>query len=278
MSLTVTPVNDAPVAQDLAFATAEDTARWPGRSSRPTSTARADVPVVAGPGARDADAESARRSATRRRSTSTARDSFTYVANDGALDSNVATVSLTVTPVNDAPVAHDAGTRPRPRTLPVAGTLVAADVDSPTLTFRVVTGPTHGSVTVVGATFTYVPALNFNGVDCFTYIANDGSLDSNVATVSLTVTPVNDAPVARDLSFTSAEDTAAAGSLAATDVDSPALTFRIVAGPAHGTLDARRRRRSRYAPTLDFNGVDSLHLCRRTTARSTRTSRRSRSR
>src|SRR5438093_1321539 len=54
----------------------------------------------------------------------------------------------------------------------------------------------------------YVPALNFNGVDSFTYKASDGQAQSGVATVTITVTPVNDAPVAaNDDSYTTPEDT-----------------------------------------------------------------------
>src|SRR5437667_11638028 len=70
------------------------------------------------------------------------------------------------------------------------------DVDSPALTAVVVTGPGHGALTLnANGSFTYTPAANFNGSDSFTYKANDGLLDSNVATVALTINPVNDAPL-----------------------------------------------------------------------------------
>src|SRR5207244_6335656 len=60
-----------------------------------------------------------------------------------------------------------------------------------------VSGPTHGSLTLnASGSFTYTPAANYNGSDSFTYKANDGTTDSNVATVTLTINPVNDAPVA----------------------------------------------------------------------------------
>src|SRR3989454_12348424 len=56
--------------------------------------------------------------------------------------------------------------------------------------------------------FTYTPVADFNGADSFTYKANDGQADSNVATVALTINPVNDAPVAANDSFATDEDTA----------------------------------------------------------------------
>ena len=64
------------------------------------------------------------------------------------------------------------------------------------LTYAIVTGPAHGTLTGTAPNLTYTPAANYNGPDSFTFKANDGSADSNVATVSITVTPVNDAPVA----------------------------------------------------------------------------------
>src|SRR5207245_8153983 len=60
----------------------------------------------------------------------------------------------------------------------------------------------------LNGSFTYTPAANFNGSDSFTYKANDGLLDSNAATVALTINPVNDAPLAVNDSFATNEDTA----------------------------------------------------------------------
>src|SRR5205085_1070291 len=163
---------------------------------------------------------------------------FTFKASDGSLDSNVATVSLTVTPVNDAPVANDASVSTAEDTV-LAGSVAGTDVDADALTYSVVSGPVHGTLTsfdsATGA-YTYTPAANYNGGDSFTFKANDGKVDSNIATVSLTVTPGNDAPLANNGSASTAEDTALAGSVAATDVDADTLTYSVVSGPAHGTL------------------------------------------
>src|SRR5207244_8272802 len=105
-----------------------------------------------------------------------------------------------------------------------------------TLTYSLVAGPLHGALSGVAPNITYTPAANYNGADSFTFKANDGTVDSSAATVSLTVTAVNDAPVANAQSVTLAEDASKAITLSATDVDGDTLTFSLVAGPAHGAL------------------------------------------
>src|SRR5207248_2065531 len=140
----------------------------------------------------------------------TTSDSFTYKANDGSLDSNLATVTITVNPVNDAPVANNDSFTTNEETgrascrESVHGN--DTDVENDPLTAVLVTGPTNGTLTLnADCSFTYSPSSNFNGSDSFTYKANDGTLDSNVATVTITINPVNDAPVANNDSFTTNE-------------------------------------------------------------------------
>jgi VCBS repeat-containing protein len=119
-------------------------------------------------------------------------DSFTYRANDGIGDSNVATVTITVNPVNDAPVAIAEGYAvDQDTTLDVAAAGILAndsDVDGDPLTAVLVTATSDGGLTLNSdGSFTYVPNTGFFGSDSFTYRANDGTVDSNVATVSITV-------------------------------------------------------------------------------------------
>src|SRR5207237_8888291 len=174
-------------------------------------------------------------------------DSSTYKANDGTIDSNVAIVSISVAAVNDAPAAiGDSYTAIEDTPLTIASPGVLGndtDVDGNPLTAAVVAQPAHGTVTVnADGSVTSTPAGNYNGSDSFTYKANDGIADSNVATVTLTVSAVNDAPAAAHDSYTTAEDTpltiaAPAGVLVNdTDVDGNALTALVVTQPAHGTL------------------------------------------
>lgn len=119
-------------------------------------------------------------------------DTFTYQATDGTTDSNIATVTITVTPVNDAPKAFDdAYSVDQDEKLIIAAPGVLAndtDIDSPTLTAILVSGPSHGTLTLqASGAFTYKPSPGFSGSDTFTYKANDGGADSNVATVAITV-------------------------------------------------------------------------------------------
>jgi VCBS repeat-containing protein len=101
----------------------------------------------------------------------------------------------TAPPVNTPPEAYPQSVTTAEDT-PRGITLIATDGDGDTLTYIVVSGPTHGTLTLnADGSFTYTPVANYNSLDSFTFKANDGLLDSNTATVSITVTPVNDAPV-----------------------------------------------------------------------------------
>src|SRR5207244_2763323 len=189
-------------------------------------------------------------------------DSFTFNANDGTVDSPAATISITVTAVNDAPVAaNDAYSTNEDTALNVAAAGVLAndsDVDGDALTAVLVGAPAHGSVTLnANGSFTYTPAANYNGRDSFTYKANDGTIDSAAATISITVTAVNDAPVANAQSVTTAEDTAKAIVLTASDVEGDTLTYSIVSGPSHGSLSGTAPNVT-YTPAANYNGPDSF--------------------
>src|SRR5262249_28876582 len=119
-------------------------------------------------------------------------DSFSYEASDGSLASSVATVSITVSAEDRPPAAaDDSYSTSEDTTLNVAAPGVLGndtDVDSPSLTAILVTGPAHGSLTFhPDGSFSYTPSLNYNGPDSFSYRAIDGQAPSNVATVSITV-------------------------------------------------------------------------------------------
>src|SRR5207237_9026848 len=162
-------------------------------------------------------------------------DSFTFKANDGTIDSAAATISITVTAVNDAPVANAQSVTTAEDTAK-AIVLTASDVEGDTLTYSIVSGPSHGSLSGAAPNVTYTPAANYNGPDSFTFKANDAAVDSAAATISITVTAVNDLHVTNAQSVTTAEDTAKPITLTASDVDGDALTYSIVSGPSHGSL------------------------------------------
>ncbi|MBV7544653.1 Ig-like domain-containing protein, partial [Acidovorax sp. sic0104] len=132
----------------------------------------------------------------------TTTDSFTYKPNDGTLDGNTVTVTVNVTPVNDAPVAvNDSITVVEGATATVlvggATSILANDTDaeSNALTAILVTGPSHGTLTLnANGTFSYAHVGGSTAADSFTYRPNDGMVNGNTATVSITVTPANAVP------------------------------------------------------------------------------------
>jgi VCBS repeat-containing protein len=138
------------------------------------------------------------------------------------------------------------------------------DPDGDALTAVLVTGPSHGSLTLNGdGSFSYIPAADFAGSDSFSYRAGDGTLTSSVATAAISVTAVNDAPVAAGDAFSTTEDTLltvpAPGVLGNdTDPDGDALTAVLVTGPSHGSLTLNGDGSFSYTPAADFAGSDSF--------------------
>jgi Big-like domain-containing protein/concanavalin A-like lectin/glucanase superfamily protein/K319-like protein len=183
-------------------------------------------------------------------------DSFTYKDNDGSGDSNVATVSITVNKVNDAPSANNQTVVTNEDT-DTAIVLTANDVDGDVLTYAIGSVPAHGTLSGAAPNLTYKPAANYNGTDSFTFKVNDGTVDSNVATVSITVNSINDAPVAANLSITTNANTATTVVLTGTDVDTASLTYAVKTGPAHGSLSGAAPNLT-YTPAAGYSGPDSF--------------------
>ncbi len=171
-----------------------------------------------------------------------------------------ATANATVTIANSAPVANDQTvTLNEDETSPI--TLIASDANGDALTYQIVTGPSHGTLNGSAPDLTYTPSQNYNGSDTFTFKANDGSLDSNTATITLSIQPVNDAPTAVDDTVTTNEDTAiAAISVLAndTDPDGDTLTIDDFTQPTHGTAGSNGDGTLTYTPDLNYKGTDSF--------------------
>ncbi len=189
-------------------------------------------------------------------------DSFTYSVSDGHGDTDTATVSVVVTPVNDAPLAAD-DTATTAQGAPVTIVVLAndSDVDGDALSPSLVSGATNGGVTLnADGTFTYTPDAGFAGTDSFTYSVSDGKGGSATATVSITVEPANAAPVARDDSAATDEDMGVVIDVLANDEDADGdpLSASIASGPANGTVIANPDGTFTYTPNADFNGTDSF--------------------
>jgi hypothetical protein len=173
-------------------------------------------------------------------------DNFTFTRNDGSLTSAVATVTITLTNINDAPLATSQSlTNGEDTTFAI--TLSGSDVDGPLTNYVVVAQPTNGTLSGVAPDLTYRGSTNYIGPDSFTFSRNDGSLTSAVATVTITLINVNDAPLANSQSLTNGEDTTFAITLGGSDVDGPLTNYVVVAQPSNGTL-------SGVAPNVTYRG------------------------
>jgi VCBS repeat-containing protein len=247
--ITITPVNDAPVAVNDTRGPVAEGGTLNGASVLANDTDAENnsltAVLVSGPANASSFVLNADGTFTYvHNGGETTSDSFTYKANDGSADSNVATVTITITAVNDAPVAvaDDGGTVAEGGTLNGASVLTNdTDAENNPLTAVLVSGPAHASSFVLNAngTFTYVHDGSETTSDSFTYKANDGSLDSNVVTVTITITAVNDAPVAvADNGGTVAEGGTLNGTSVLandTDAENDSLTAVLVSGPAHAS-------------------------------------------
>jgi VCBS repeat-containing protein len=195
-------------------------------------------------------------------------DSFTYTISDGHGGTDTATVSITVTCVNDNPVAVDDSYQAFENgSLSVAAPGVLgndSDPDGDPLTLSAHTNPAHGTLTInPDGSFTYTPATGFCGPDSFTYTISDGHGGTDTATVSISVACVNVPPHAVDDAYTTTEDTTltvpAPGVLANdTDADHDPLTVSAHTNPAHGTLTINPDGSFTYTPAGNYCGPDSF--------------------
>jgi len=201
-------------------------------------------------------------------------DSFLFNVNDGTVDSATATVSIKLIPVNDPPTASYVGATVQnnppvakddsvttEEDTPVSITLDGSDPDEDALSYTVVESPSHGNLSGTAPDVKYTPNPNFNGSDSFTFKLSDETADSDAATVSITVTAVNDPPSANDDSARTKEDTpiAAIDVLANdTDVDDDSLRMSAVTQGKNGSVTINADNTLSYSPKANFCGTDSF--------------------
>jgi VCBS repeat-containing protein len=262
-SITMTPVNDAPTATDQAVTTAEDTPVSITPAGSDVDGDGLTFTVVGGP-THGTLAGTPSGLVYTPAANYHGPDSFTFTASDGAATSAPATVTITVTPVNDPPTANDQ-TVSTPEDVAVIVTLTGSDVEGSPLGFTITVPPSHGtlgSLVVTGpitATVTYTPNPNYAGPDSFLFAVDDGAAASPQATIAITVSPVNDRPVANAQSVVTDEDRAVPIVLTGSDPEGDPLTFTLVEGPAYGTLTGTPPDLL-YAPAPNFSGADSLRF------------------
>jgi len=190
-------------------------------------------------------------------------DAFSFKVNDGVSNSAPATVTIMVTPFDDAPSAQSQSISTS-EDVQAAGSVLAVDPEDAALTYSKYSDPLHGDLVFNSdGTFTYVPDANFNGQDSFQFKANDGGLDSNIATVTINVAAVNDAATALGASLDTNEDSAV-------DIDLRTLVSDLETTSADGfvfsvgtavngiaTLLADGHT-ARFTPAANFNGAASF--------------------
>ena len=153
------------------------------------------------------------------------------------------------------PVANDMSASTGEDT-PINITLAGSDPEGESLTYTILE-VNNATVTLNGNVANYTPNVNFNGTDTFTYYVNDGISDSNIATVTMTVSAEDDDPNTQNAAATTDEDVAVELQLTAEEYDGDNYSIGIISQPSNGsvTLDGAN---ATYTPNQDYNGTDSF--------------------
>jgi uncharacterized protein (TIGR03437 family) len=294
VAITVTPVNSAPVANAQSTTTAEDTAKAIVLTASDVETLAANLSyTISTPPAHGTLTGTAPNLTYTPASNYNGPDSFQFTVTDrgdpdncgtpgtlcaAALTSTAATVSITVTIANDPP---SAATQSVTTTEDTAKSITLAGTDQETaagnLTYTISTAPAHGTLTGTAPNLTYTPALNYNGPDTFQFTVTDrgdpdncgapgptcvAAVTSAPATVSITVTPINDGPTANGQTVSTNEDTGLPITLTGNDVETASanLVYTITQAPAHGTLSGGTGPSRTYTPASNYNGPDSFQF------------------
>ncbi|MES1242957.1 MAG: Ig-like domain-containing protein [Acidobacteriota bacterium] len=263
VTVTVTPVNDPPVANDDAASVAEDGSVIVTVKTNDTDVEGDALDVTAvtsathGAAVLNADDTVTYTPAANYSGT----DSFTYTLSDGHSGTDTATVTVTVTPANDAPVGED-DTATTQEDTPVTIDVLAndSDPDGDVLDVTYTTGVIHGYAVVnADNTITFTPAQDYSGTVTFSYAYTDGT-DTGYADVTVTIESVNDAPVAVDDSTEVAEDSSATVWVLTndSDADNDTLDVTAVTQGAHGEVVLNADDTVTYTPAADFHGSDSF--------------------
>ncbi len=267
VTVTVNPVNDPPVANPDSATTnqgAPVTVNVVANDTDVDGDGLRVVAIVTPPGQGTAAISSPTQILYTPNPSFFGTDSLVYQIGDGNGGRANGTLSITVLHVNHIPVANpDSVTTNEDTPISINVTANDTDADGDALVVgAILTPPTHGTATIASASnVLYTPAPNFNGTDTFRYRISDGQGGVTSAVVTVTVTPVNDPPVANPDSATTAKNTAVNIIVTAndTDVDGDALTVvSVVTAPAHGSAAIVNSSTIRYTPATNFVGNDSF--------------------
>ncbi|MBX2862582.1 MAG: tandem-95 repeat protein, partial [Leptolyngbyaceae cyanobacterium MAG.088] len=186
-------------------------------------------------------------------------DSFTYEINDGNGVTDTATVNVTVIAGTIPLALDDSGTVAEDSQITLDVLLNDTDADNDSLSIDSVLSGNNGTTTIIGNQVLYTPDANFNGTDSFIYTVSDGNGGTDTATVNITVTSVNDVPLANDDAVTTKQNIAVEVPVLNndTDIEGDPLTLLSASGASNGTIETQNNQ-VLYTPNTDFVGTDTF--------------------
>lgn len=257
-TIIVTPLGDDPIANDVSVVTDEDTPVLITLNGVDPDSDPLTYTVSLPPTTGSLGAVSGNQVTYTPVADGNGEVTFKYRVSDGTTTSTAATVRIRILAVDDPITAADQA-ETTPEDTPAVFPLAFTDPDGDPKTFAVTGEPSSGTVTVAAdGTATYTPVADFAGEDTFTWRVGDGTTWSDEATVTVTVTPVDDPPSASDITSLVSEDVPTEIAMVGSDPDGDPLTYTIVTPPTNGTLSAVNGRRVVYTPDSEYAGPDSF--------------------
>jgi len=255
LTITIMPVNDPPVAQSLAITTIEDANKFITLSATDVENDPLQFRVVTPP-AHGQLLGTLPYAIYAPNSDYSGTDQFSYEVSDGIDSSEIKDVLIVVFPMNDIPSANDQTVATiENQSIPI--TVTASDSDADSLTFVMNTSPSNGILTGTLPNVTYLPNNGFSGTDTFQFHVTDGEKDSNIATVSIQVAPVNQLPTAFSQTLKMNANTSLVITLTGQDNDGDSLTYHMLSNPTNGEVSGDLPI-IRYTPLNGFSGIDRL--------------------
>jgi CshA-type fibril repeat protein len=261
VTITIAPANDAPDAVNDAIATAEDTpvvVSVLANDSDPDGDALTVTSATASNGSVSINPDGTLLYAPNANFNGV--DTISYSISDGNGGTDTASVTVIVSPANDAPVARDDAASTAENT-PVTVTVLANDVDVDGDPLTVTSAAAANGSVVINAdgTLTYTPNAGYNGIDTISYAISDGNGGTDTATVTVNVAFVNDAPDAVNDAATTNEDTPVTVAVLANDTDPEGNPLTVTAASAaNGTVAINADGTVTYTPNANFNGADTI--------------------